>query len=115
MRTLSKNIFEKGVPVASIAKPKRVYSSEKGGFTNEQEMSELGIPLWTLTVGVPVGVLIQPLKVVLESAAKPVADIGEKIRFENWEIYIAGDSLALRCEGISRVDDEFSLDFQEGK
>lgn len=115
MRTLSKNIFEKGVPVASIAKPKRVYDVEKGGFTNEQEISEFGVPLWTLTVGVPVGVLIQPLKVVVESPSSPGIDIGEFIRFENWEIYIAGDGLALRCEGISRVDNEFSLDFQEGK
>jgi len=115
MRTLSKNIFEKGVPVAGIAKPKKVYDAAKRGFTNEQELSKTGVPLWTLTVGVSEGVLIQPLKVVVASAAKPVADIGEKIRFENWEIYIAGDSLALRCEGISRVDDEFSLDFQEEK
>lgn len=115
MRTLSKNIFEKGAPVAGIAKPKRVYDAEKGGFTNEQECSETGTPLWILTVGVPAGVLIQPLKVVVESPANPGVDVGEIIRFENWEIYIAGDSLALRCEGISRADDEFSLDFQETK
>ena len=115
MRTLSKNIFDKGVPVAGTAKPKRVYDAKKGGFTNEQELSELDVPLWTLTVGVPEGVLIQPLKVVVESPVKPGVEIGEKIRFESWEIYIAGDSLALRCEGISRADDEFSLDFQETK
>lgn len=115
MRTLSKSIFEKGVPVADTAKPKRVYDSEKRGFTSEQELSELGVPLWILTVGVPAGVLVQPLKVVVESATKPTADIGETVLFENWEIYLAGENLALRCEGIVRIDEEFSLELQEAK
>lgn len=115
MRTLSNKVFEKGVPVAALAQPKRVYDSEKRGFTTEQELSELGVPLWILTVGVPAGVLVQPLKVVVESPTKPTVDVGEIILFEGWEIYLAGDSLALRCEGIIRVDSEFSLELQEDK
>lgn len=117
MRTLPEDLFTDGALVASVAKPKKVYDAENRAFTDAQEMSEIDIPLWTFTVGVRDGVLVQPVRVVVESETRPDFDIGTKIFFFRWEIYIAGDSLAIRCDGytVSREEKNYELLFDEEK
>ena len=108
MRNMSVNsLVEKGVIVDSLPEPRRAWDNSTESFSDVQEMRD-GVKVWQFDVGVASGFLVERCRVQLVADVVPQLKRGEVVVLDNAEVYIAGNALALRCDGVSSAGD--SLD-----
>lgn len=108
MRNMSVNsLVEKGVIVDSLPEPRRAWDNSTESFSDVQETRD-GVKVWQFDVGVASGFLVERCRVQLVANVVPQMNRGDVVVLDNAEVYIAGNALALRCDGVSSAGD--SLD-----
>lgn len=105
MRNMSvNNLVEKGVIVDSLPEPRRAWDNSTESFSDIQETRD-GVKVWQFDAGVASGFLVERCRVQIVADVVPQLRRGDVVTLENAEVYIAGNALALRCDGVSSAED----------